>query len=88
MFDQAEEFFGNGMSSLFLSQKPAPQVLLPSTVVTIQLDQMCSSDLCFNFKTIGAAFVAKALNVGDKVVTLGIWVSCYQKAGINIPYNH
>ncbi len=26
-------------------------------------------------KTIGAAFVAKALNVSDKVVTLGIWVS-------------
>lgn len=28
-----------------------------------------------SIKTIGAAFVAKALNVGDKVVTLGIWVS-------------
>lgn len=32
--------------------------------------------ICFCLiKTIGAAFVAKALNVGDKVITLGIWVS-------------
>ncbi len=37
---------------------------------------MCFLINCFCLiKTIGAAFVAKALNVSDKVVTLGIWVS-------------
>ncbi len=36
---------------------------------------MCFLINCFCLiKTIGAAFVAKALNVSDKVVTLGIWV--------------
>lgn len=29
----------------------------------------------FLIQTIGAAFVAKSISVGDKVITLGIWVS-------------
>lgn len=51
---------------------------LSVTLTSIKQNKKNNNNIVYLFsQTIGAAFVAKAIQVGDKVITLGIWVSFY-----------